>query len=260
MWLLLALALAQADTVEDELRRAQNEYAYGNYPRAVEILKGVLYPMRLYSDAQVIGARRTLGLCYYLRDDKPNAELEFTKLLYLDPDHQLDPFSIAPPIIELFEKVRRRHEPELDVIRAQLRPTEEAGEAPRGIRRTVTITSDRYSELATLMPFGIGQFVNGDVGWGVVLAVVQAALLAGNIGSFFWLRGQDVEGRSGYRSEDAGKVQAAMALQFASALLLGATWSVGVFQARLKFIPEIKRRTVVDEPLVGGAVSLHVAF
>src|SRR5262245_28292469 len=68
-------------SVVDTLRRAKNEYAYGNYAPAVELLRGLLYPMRLYSDEQVIEARRYLGLALYLLDRRAEAQDEFTKLL-----------------------------------------------------------------------------------------------------------------------------------------------------------------------------------
>src|SRR5262245_19495455 len=54
------------ESVEDQLRRAKNEYAYGDYAKAIGSLQDLLYPMRLYSDDQVIEARRYLGLALVL--------------------------------------------------------------------------------------------------------------------------------------------------------------------------------------------------
>ncbi len=83
----------------------------------IDQLRSLLYPMRLYSDGQVIDARKYLGLSYYLMNREQDMREEFQKLLYLDPDYQLDPFSIPPPIIEVFEHIRTDMRPQLDVIR-----------------------------------------------------------------------------------------------------------------------------------------------
>ena len=101
-FLLIALCVAQpADPagIEDALRRAKNEYAYGNYEAAVEQLHALLYPMQLSTDEQVIGARKYLALSYYLLDRLDEVGEEFAKLLHLDPDYELDPYTVAPPVI-----------------------------------------------------------------------------------------------------------------------------------------------------------------
>ena len=57
------LFLAQTAAIEDvdaELRRAGNEYAYGNYEEAILQLQNLLYPMRLTSEQQVLEARELL--------------------------------------------------------------------------------------------------------------------------------------------------------------------------------------------------------
>ncbi len=254
----VCLCLAQTAgsvTVEDELRRAKNEYAYGNYDQAIADLRGLLYPMRLYTDEQVIETRRYLGLSYYLVDQKTDAREEFTKLLYLDPDYELDPFTVAPPIIELFEAVRKEHQPVLDGIRERQSEVKLGTEPAGGFRRTVVVQRTEHSEIATFLPFGVGQFQNGDLGWGIAFATVEAALLGVNIGCFLWLSLQEGDGRPGYYSSEADVVQAIIVTQVVSAALFGVTWSLGVLQARINFVPYIERRQVTDEPLADGTAT-----
>jgi tetratricopeptide (TPR) repeat protein len=203
---LVALVLAQgpaAPTVEQELRRAKNEYAYGNYATAVESLRSLLYPMRLTSDEQVIEARKYLALSYYLLERYDEVGEEFAKLLLLEPDYQLDPFTVAPPVIDMFEQVRLKLKPELDVIR-QLRSDTKLETPPKaGVEREIERTITERSDFMTFMPFGAGQIQNGDLGWGLLFGVTEVALLAVNIAAYLYL----VYGVGDYQEDEVEKRQ-----------------------------------------------------
>lgn len=243
-----ALLLTQAadpTNTEDELRRARNEYAFGNYDVAADKLRHLLYPMKLSTDAQVIEARKFLALSSYLLNRPDDVKEEFSKLLYLDPDYQLDPFSVAPAVVDQFEEIRRNLQPELDIIRQRKSEAKRATPEIRGVRRIVTTRIIERSEVASLLPFGVGQFQNDDIAWGLALCVSQVVLLGANIGSYLWgLKLQH------YSAAQRGLVQSLVVTQYASLALFGATWSVGVFQARSHFTPTIIEPPVVhDEPL-----------
>jgi len=257
----MALSQSQPMTVNDELRRARNEYAYGAYEGAVKRLRGLLYPLRLYSDEQVIEARQYLALAYYLQGNEKGVREEFAKLLYLDPDYELDPFTVAPTIIELFEGIRLTLKPELDVIRLRrnIQKIEEPGKA--GYVRNIETTVIERSEWATFMPFGIGQFQNGDRGWGAFFATTQLLLLAANISTYL------IASRiNDYRPDQAGLRQALVVTQYATGALFGFAWTMGVFHARLNFVPryELPLKTITEEPLpavgFGGAMQFQLDF
>ena len=268
LWLTQTPSSPPSGSTEDvaaELRRAKNEYAYGNYDTAAKLLRGLLDPPRLFTDAQLIEARRYLGLSLYLLDEEAGAIEQFTQLLYLSPDYELDPFTVAPPIIELFEAVRTKHEAELDHIRTRLAKTQRERHPEANLKTTVTITRTIQSEWATFLPFGVGQFQNGDTAWGVGFAVAEATLLAINISSYLLLRAQrDDAGRPGFPARKAGLVQALTIAQFSTAALFGVTWSLGIFHARLRFQPEITKTREKVEPLGPTAppagLVLRIAF
>ncbi len=244
---LVALLLSQPVDpagVEDALRRAKNEYAYGNYDAAVDQLRALLYPMKLSTDAQVIEARKYLALSYYLLDRLDEVGEEFAKLLHLDPDYELDPYTVAPPVIDMFESIRRQLKPELDIIR-QLKSDKQIDQPLKpGVQREIERTITQRSELATFLPFGVGQFQNGHVGWGVAFAVSEALLLAVNVTAYL-LAVQGVG--NNYPSDDRGTVQALTVTQYASLAMFGLVWSLGIFHARLHFVPEVEGPTVVRE-------------
>ncbi len=256
--LLATLWLAQPDpaSVEDALRRARNEYAYGNYQAAIDQLRALLYPMRLSTDAQVIEARKYLALSYYLLDRLDEVGEEFAKLLHLDPDYELDPYTVAPPVIEMFESIRRQLRPELDVIR-QLRSDRQIEQPPAaGVTREIERSFTERSELALYLPFGLGQFQNGDTALGVVFAVSEAVLLAINIAAYLIA----VEGvGTNYAQTDRSLVQGLAIAQYASLTLFGLVWSIGVLEARLSFVPlvagaERVREVPLEAPSGPGAL------
>ena len=244
------LLLAQPDdpaAIEDLLRRARNEYAYGNYQEAVKELRGLLYPMKLSTDAQVIEARKYLALSYYLLGQRSNVEEEFTKLLYLDPDHELDPFSVAPSVIELFESVRRNLKLQLDSIRQRQNEVHLANPRP-GTLRVVQTRYVEHSDFASFMPFGIGQFQNGEIRNGLLFCVAEVALLAVNVGAYLW--GLNL---NHYDASQRGLVRTLNVTQYASLAVLGSVWGAGVVQARLAFVPIVAEPPQVhDEPLEPG--------
>lgn len=240
---------ANTPSVDDELRRARNEYAYGSYEDAAKRLRELLYPMRLSTDTQVIEARKYLALSYYLLGKTAEIEEEFAKLLYLDPDYELDPFSIAPPVIELFENVRQKLRPELDAIRQRKSDTQMEEPGRPGHRRIVKFHTVEHSELATLLPFGVGQFQNGALGWGIFFAAAETVLLAVNIGSYLYA--SRVVGDR-YPSSERRLVQALTVAQYASIALFTVTWSVGVLHARVNFSPIEEKPPVVTEEVISS--------
>jgi len=266
--LLLSALLMQSVGVDDpaeidaELRRAKNEYAYGNYDHAAEQLRALLYPMRLYNDEQMIEARKYLALTYYLLGKLNAASEEFGKLLYLSPDYQLDPYTVPPPIIELLELVRAKMKPELDAIRQRKTDDDMRRGAKAGHVRTIEQTMIERSDFATLLPFGVGQFQNRDYGWGMVFATSELALLAVNIGAYLWASSL---GPTYSDSRLQKRVQALTVTQYGALAAFGVVWSVGVFHARLSFQPMVPGpRVVHDEPVAalprGGGLRLSLRF
>lgn len=246
--------------IEAELRRAKNEYAYGNYEQAAEMLRGLLYPMRVVNDEQMIETRKFLALSYYLLGKLVAASEEFGKLLYLSPDFQLDPYTVPPPIIELLELVRTQRKPELDAIRQRKSDEKAQMAAQQGFVRHVEQTMFERSELGTLLPFGVGQFQNGDYGWGALFAVSELGLVGLNIACYLVATSY---GPTYSTLRDRRIVDALTVGQYASLALFGITWSLGVYQARVSFAPVVAGpRIVHDEPVAphGGTLRLQLSF
>ena len=211
----------------------------------------------------------------------------FVELLSLDPDYQLDPLYVPPQAVTFFETVRRNNKDLLDPIRQRRRATQEAtaqeeaarqrflsqgtAAAPRIIRERV----DRPSKLLAWIPFGSGQFQNGDVGLGVTLLVTELATVGAATGCYVWIATNSQNGF--FPSSTYSTALTVRTVQIASEAAFGALAVFGVVQALVTLRPT---RIVPEEspapstpaappvkvglgfaPLSGGGVgSLQLSF
>jgi hypothetical protein len=169
-----------------EFERGQNAFARGEYGRAVELLLPLVYPeVRLDSEGQIVQAHRMLGVAS-LFDDKPEeARREFRKLLELRPDYRFDPLLDPPRVVDFFNLLVKEDEAELAVIEAKRRAREQELAARRQreaerlrTQQALVLRYDHHSYAVNFLPFGAGQFQNGQrrKGW---LFLGGEALLGG---------------------------------------------------------------------------------
>jgi tetratricopeptide (TPR) repeat protein len=191
--LLLVLTLA---TPEADVKRARDRYEFGAYSDAAGAAREVLSHSTALPEPVALEAWRILGLAEYQLGDLPAARDAFIHLLSIDPDQTLDPFLVPPPIVGFFDKVRADAEPELAPLRERKRQLEEqerlaeearrrllAEEAIRSGPPSKVILVEEHVYLLNFMPFGVGQFQNGDTTKGIVIAVSQVVLGAINLGA-----------------------------------------------------------------------------
>jgi hypothetical protein len=193
--LLLALALATPDA---DVKRARDRYEFGAYADAAVAVRQMLAETPNLPEPVAIEAWRILGLAEFQLGDMSGARSAFVNLLSIDPDQTLDPFLVPPPIVDFFDKVRAQAEPELAPLRERKKQLKEqerlADEARRRLlleeqirsgppSRVIVVREHIY--LLNFLPFGVGQFQNGDTTKGIVIAVSQVVLGAVNIGAIF---------------------------------------------------------------------------
>jgi len=193
--LLIALALATPDA---DVKRARDRYEFGAYADAAGGIREMLSRSPDLPEPVAIEAWRILGLAEYQLGDKRAAREAFVHLLSIDPDQTLDPFLVPPPVVEFFDKVRAEAEPELGPLREQKKQLKEqerlADEARRRLLAEEQIRSGPPSKILVVqehiyilnfLPFGVGQFQNGDTTKGIIIAVSQVVLGAVNLGAIF---------------------------------------------------------------------------
>jgi len=189
-------------TPEQRFRRGKRSFEYRDCPAAIAALADLAVPGLLADEGEQLEVHRMLGICYALGDQKREASREFSSLLSLDPDHQLDPFEVPPPVMELFETQKQMMKTRLDELRrARERQKDELVDGGVLVERVTTLKTTPLP--AAFLPFGLAQWANGEPGKGAVFASVQGVGLFVNIVGYWGsIVVQDQGPRDGYAQDE----------------------------------------------------------
>jgi hypothetical protein len=268
--LLLLLSFAAPSSPSAELARGKTAFQRAEYARAIEVLRPLLYPeVRLASEGEMVQTHRMLGVAHLFQRQNELAAEEFRKLLQLRPDFRMDALIDPPMVVDFFNQVLEQHAAELAELENKRREAEanavkrRRGDEPCPEPTVIERRTIRHSRVVSFLPFGAGQFQNGQrtKGWGFFSA--QAALGAISLGAMttnFALYGvrptlrcepaADPNVREGNcapgfsPSPDRDRSQMLLRVQLVSGALFFATAIWGVTDAILNFEPEV----VVDRP------------
>jgi tetratricopeptide (TPR) repeat protein len=261
--LLVALALATPDA---DVKRARDRYEFGAYADAAGAIRDVLSRSPALPEPVAIEAWRILGLAEYQLGNKGAARAAFVQLLSIDPDQVLDPFLVPPPVVDFFDKVRAEAEPELAPLRERKKQLKEqerlADEARRRLLAEELIRSGPPSKiiivqehiyLLNFLPFGVGQFQNGDTTKGIIIAVSQVVLGAVNLGAIFAHNAiaQDSSRRCSVSTQtncsnppipdsDRALLQNIDVVKYVSAGLFWGVYAYGVADSLIHYVPRIE--------------------
>jgi hypothetical protein len=276
--LLLVLALA----APAELKRARDRFEFGAWADAAGTLRQLVSSGKPLAEADALDAYRMLGIAEYHLGDLAQARAAFVNLLSYDPEYKLDPFLVPPPIVELFDQVKRENEAALAPLREQRRALKEqerlAEEAKRRLLAEEQARSGPPTKLVRVqerlymfnwMPFGAGQFQNGDRGKGVALASGQIVAGAVNIAAII-AHAQLADSMTRCTSADPGcshppysdsnrrlldRIDIA---KYVSAGLFWALYAYGVWDAHRNFVPIVE--TEITPGQSGGTLKLGIRF
>lgn len=233
---------AAAATVEEEFAEAENTFKFQDYPAAAKMLETLLYPkIRVQDINQQLKAREYLAACHFWLGNKARMEEEFTALLTQAPLHELDPFFYPGELISQFQTLKLRlielHILDPEKARAEAKP-----------ECTVTVEEvQKRSKLPMLVPFGVGQFVNGKNTKGALFLTGELVFLGLNIGA--WAGAESLRGDDGfYSAADAVTAKKLRIVQYVSlgAFVGLAIW--GIADAFKDFVPEKRNLKVIPCP------------
>ncbi|MFZ5442845.1 MAG: tetratricopeptide repeat protein [Myxococcota bacterium] len=205
-----SLAFAQV-VPEREVEITQSLYDTGKYAEAARRANEVL-SLANFSEPQRIKLHELAGLSAFNLGDVKAAQAAFLQLLRINPDHILDPFAVPPPAIKLFDQVRKDNADALNLVRQQIalrleREKRDAEERLRALKEQeerrqkeallsselVVRTIEKRPIVVNLIPFGVGQFQQGRVGWGAAFAVSEGIAAILSIVSFLAIESLFVE-------------------------------------------------------------------
>lgn len=179
--------LAAHANPEDELRDAENSYLYGDYPRVIDKLTPLVEPDILLADPEDLArAYELLGLSSFFLDRTDAARIWFERFIRFRPDARLNPVLVPPPAVGFFDDIRAALADEIAAMREALRRQREEEEERRrrALLTQVRVETRVNSRVVASLPFGAGQFQNGDTALGYALLGAQLATSVTSLGCF----------------------------------------------------------------------------
>jgi tetratricopeptide (TPR) repeat protein len=257
---LLAVSLSAASARADdgaELERAKASYDAGRYAEGVERFREILDPSSanaVHEPLAVERARAYLAACLIAvgRNDEADAEIE--KVIRNNPVYSPDAVAFPGKVVDRFIEIKSRLKGEIEAafrartaaeqaakVRAERQQREYLDSLQRLASQETLIV--RHSRLIAMIPFGVGQFQNGQDGLGYVFLVAESALAVTSIVSSV-VYSQLI---SDYIDENPAKVDYAKSnsqldtaynVNIYSTAGLAAVALAGIIHAQATFVPE----------------------
>ncbi len=186
---------ARADAVSD-LEKAHNAYVAHKYDDAAARLRALLDPNAgtLKDADNIADARMYLGASLLAQNKKADAEGVFEQLLRDKPDYQPDSLRVTLQAIDALIDVRSRMREELAELQAErVRQAQEEKAKVDAERQKAALRLAMLEKLASeetviqrnsrwlaLVPFGVGQFQNGQTALGWTFLATESVLAVGS--------------------------------------------------------------------------------
>jgi tetratricopeptide (TPR) repeat protein len=190
--LCLIASVARADDA-NELELAKNQYDAGRYAEGAQRFKDILNassPNALKSPTAIERARAYYAACLIALGRSDEATDQIERLLRANPRYRPDPVVFPEEVIKRFEEVRGRLSREIDAADrarsdARTRVENQQKAYIASLQRlagqeTVVV---RHSRWIAAVPFGAGQFQNGQEGMGYAFLITEALLAGTSIAS-----------------------------------------------------------------------------
>jgi hypothetical protein len=245
---------ARADDLAD-FEAARSLYEGQSYARAVDafrLLVGSDAP-RLTDPLLVLESRKYLAASLLFMGAEAEARTQFRLLLRQEPKYALDPLAFPTDVYAQFEQVKRELRDELEAQKkaeeAARRAAEELKqrlqeERTRNLQRLRLLASteelhDKNSRWIATVPFGVGQFQNGDKGLGVALAMSESLAAATSVVSYV-VHQRLSDATPGPSSlDEARRVESTWrTANIVSFSVFAALALIGIIDAHVRFVPE----------------------
>jgi hypothetical protein len=274
-----ALAVLAAPSRADdatELERAKASYDAARYAEGAERFKEILNPgspTALKDPGAIERAQAYYAACLIALDRIPEANEQIEKIYRNNSRFVPDPVAFPGKVVDRFFDVKRKIFDQLAVEQqakdaAQDKQKKElqayiATLQPLAGQESVVV---RHSRWLAAVPFGVGQFQNGQDGLGYAFLVSEALLAGASIttGVIYmqlladYTRQQSQPGQINY-PDLKDRVNTAMSLNLYSTLALGVIGAAGIAHAELTFVPEVKETRARPIPKPPASVVPTVA-
>jgi hypothetical protein len=244
---------ARADDLSD-FEAARSLYAQQAYARAVDAFRLLVGsdPPRL-NHLLVLESRKYLAASLLFMGAEAEARTQFRLLLRQEPSYALDPLAFPTDVFTQFEQVKqdlrdelakRIQEEQRELRRAQEEERERERLRLENLARLRAMAStgesrERNSRWIATVPFGVGQFQNGDKGLGVALGMLQGLAATSSVVSYVSHERLADDEPSSSELRSAQSIERAWRnANIASFSVFVALAIIGIIDAHVRFVPE----------------------
>jgi hypothetical protein len=239
----LASSPVSAQPAAHAFEQAREAYGRGEYATVVDLLEPMVGgPLPAISDRVLVReSRRYLGAAYVLTGRNPRANEQF----------ELDAADFPSEVHAVFRMVRERLlEEQRDRATTEAREDAERDRARReALVELLSLAEETELEIAhdpaiAWLPFGAGQFQNGNANLGAFFLATEAITLLGSVVTFAtWVPLADPDLRV-----DLGVLRALQVANWVSVGALGVLMLAGVLEAHINFVPSHRARRQREVP------------
>jgi len=217
---------------DQRFKRGRSLFEYRDCPGAIAVLSELAVPGQLDDEREQLEVHRMLGVCFALLDQRREAAREFSSLLSIDPDHELDPFEVPPPVVDIFDAQKAAMKIRLAEIRRARERAREDGLGDEGgvlVERVTTVQSTPWASL--FLPFGLAQLAQGEPVKAAVLGAAQGVGLLVNVVGFWGSLAVQQGAKDGFSADEASIENPLWYAHLVGLGVLGVSYGVGVADA-----------------------------
>lgn len=185
---------AAAADPSQEFVEARTVFRSGEYQRAAVLFASLLYPNnKLDNQQERVDAHLMLAVAKFEIGQQRSADEEFAEAVELDPQLRITTYGFSEKATEYFERKKREYDEKAREIEEKFRRARELEQQRKAVNR-IRIKENRNYFL-NLVPFGVGQFQNGQRNKAVFFATTQFLTGALSIGLYSYLTSRYPDGK-----------------------------------------------------------------
>jgi hypothetical protein len=224
----------------EQLAEARDQFRQGGFTRVIELINPLFYPdARLARQRDIVEGHVLYGAALFETGDRKGAAREFEAALAADDSVTLDENQFSVDARNYFDEIKKAKQ-ERDQTADELAAAAAERERLRQAIKNLRIVENRPFWV-NFMPFGAGQFQNGDTKWGIFFAATEGAAAATSATIFIYL-----VNKYGYNGqvpkEDAGDARLLQQIAIGADVVFYVTAFAGVVHA----IRHYKRQKMLD--------------
>ena len=229
-----------AATPADDFDSAKASFRTGDFNQVISLVTGLLYPppAKLSAERDLIDAHLLLGVSYFQTGNRSAAAEQFEEALLIDFTLTISPPLFSTDASEFFSSEKKAFERKYKAEKELLEKREEAARLQYILDNM--LVSERRLFYANFIPFGVGQFQNGDRGKGIFFLTSQIAMVGASTGLFTYQLLRYSDGK--VPRDEVDQVETLQILQVSTGALAIGLMVAGILDAWYNYQPTVLRK------------------